>query len=631
MKILIKMIVLLIPFYLFGQTNVIEPELVSNQELTNILPYDFSKHNGKVYVNAKDVEHGLELWVFDEKINSLRMVKDINPNGDSDPIVVNTELEDVLLFVAKDENGTGLWATDGTEEGTIKLKELDFFLDNSGGINAHEATKFRMFKNKIYFSASVTTSFEHELWCTDGTIEGTKLFKDMDPNGTTSPYYMRVIAEKLIFKVYKTSNKSREVWSTDGTTENTIKLSNCYSEGESSLENLNSGASTYFFLDSLDNQGVLWVTDGTMNGTIPLTNKFDFLNLNTNSFALLGDKLYFSGRLSGGELVLFVSDGSQDGTRQVKTISLDPNSELSLMSYKGTEEQNLYFSLVEEGNYSLWISDGTSENTKKIAESLKNLNGRMSPQSSSKTFFIATDDEHGDELWVSEGTVESTHIVKDLIEGPVGSDLWFASIIVDGKVLFFFEDENGETATWITDGTESGTFILNPDLMDITHMSFYDNLYGNMLLFVEESKADTVRMWQTDMTKEGTSIIMPNDPNYSYYIYSYPFFQVELKNHVYFFAYHENKPQLYRIPNTISSVEESKLPELMTVYPNPAKDYIQLELTKPMQLSIINSTGAKVKDYGIVDNGKLNVAELRSGVYFVVDEQGNNIAKFVKE
>mgnify|MGYP006896876080 CR=1 FL=1 len=50
-----------------------------------------------------------------------------------------------------------------------------------------------------------------------------------------------------------------------------------------------------------------------------------------------------------------------------------------------------------------------------------------------------------------------------------------------------------------------------------------------------------------------------------------------------------------------------------------------------MQLSIINSTGAKVKDYGMVAGGKLNVAELHSGVYFVVDELGNNIAKFLKE
>jgi hypothetical protein len=50
-----------------------------------------------------------------------------------------------------------------------------------------------------------------------------------------------------------------------------------------------------------------------------------------------------------------------------------------------------------------------------------------------------------------------------------------------------------------------------------------------------------------------------------------------------------------------------------------------------MQLSIVNSTGARVKDYGVVADGKLNVAELLPGVYFIVDEQGKNIAKFVKE
>ena len=65
-----------------------------------------------------------------------------------------------------------------------------------------------------------------------------------------------------------------------------------------------------------------------------------------------------------------------------------------------------------------------------------------------------------------------------------------------------------------------------------------------------------------------------------------PLFHQELEGNVYFFAdYYGEGQQLYRIPNTISSVEESEKPELMTV----------------------------------------------SGVYFVVDKQGYNIAKFVKE
>ena len=629
-----KIIILLVlmPFYMFGQTKVIEPELVSNQLLTNILPYDFSKNNGKVYVNADDGVHGLELWVFDEKINSLRMVKDINPNGDSDPVVVNTELDKLLLFIAKDENGTGLWATDGTEEGTKLLKYLDFFIDDRNGVIYGSTYKFVKYKGEVYFGASTPKDFNFELWKTDGTAEGTVLFHDIYPNNSSEPINFHLLNDKLFFEIIYGKNNTPEVWSTDGTEENTIKLLDVTEVVPGSYAySLNDIQKHIFLIDTNNQKNVLWATDGSTEGTVPLTSNLDGFELNVNTFALLGGKLYFSGHLSGGEIALFVSDGSQEGTRQLKIISLNPDSKIELMSYFGKEEQNLYFSLEEEGNYSLWTSKGTPESTKKVVQSLKHINNRMSVESGSKAFFVATDELHGDELWVSDGTEETTHLVKDLIVGPDGSDVWFASIIVDGKVLFYYKDENGETATWITDGTESGTFILNPDLMDITHMSFYDNLYNGMLLFVEESKADTVRMWQTNMTKEGTSIVMPNDPNYSYYIYSYPFLQVQLNNYIYFFAYHENKPQLYRIPNTISSVEDTPQPELITVYPNPAKDFIQLELTKPMQLSIVNSTGARVKDYGVVADGKLNVAELLPGVYFIVDEQGKNIAKFVKE
>ncbi len=617
---------------MYGQTNVIEPELHSDINFEYTLSKNFMGHNGKVYVSADDRVHGLELWVFNRNMNSMRMVKDINPNGDSDPLIVSNELDHQLLFIAKDENGTALWSTDGTPEGTVKLKELQFEIANWNGVLKESDKQFIKYNNEVYFSASEPKMFDEELWKTDGTPEGTVLIKDIYTDKSSRPYNLQLLKDKLYFQVFNGLNDTPDIWSTDGTKENTIKLLDFATIVPNSFFYSKDVHEHIFIIDTSNQKNVLWSTNGSIEGTIQLINNSDGLKLNLSPASLLGGKLYFSGRFTSGELGLFVSDGSLDGTRQVNTISLDPNSELSLMSNKGTEEQNLYFSLVEEGNYSLWISNGTDKNTKKIAESLKNINVRMSAQSGLKTFFVATDDEHGDELWVSDGTEQGTHLVKDIVDGTKGSGLWFSSIIIEGKVLFYVDDENGVASTWISDGTENGTFKLNPGLNDLTHMSFYTNQYNNMLLFAEESVADTVRMWQTNMTKQGTSIIMPKNQTSSYHVNPIQFFQIELFNNIYFFAdYYGEGQQLYRIPNTISSVEDTPQPELMTVYPNPAKDYIQLELSKPMQLSIINSTGAKVKDYGMVAGGKLNVAELHSGVYFVVDELGNNIAKFLKE
>src|SRR5690606_2024819 len=106
---------------------------------------------------------------------------------------------------------------------------------------------------------------------------------------------------------------------------------------------------------------------------------------------------------------------------------------------------------------------------------------------------------------------------------------------------------------------------------------------------------------------------------------------IEFKDHIYFFAdYYGKGQQLYRIGNTITSVEKDVPQTLLTLYPNPAEDFVQIDISKPMQLSIISSTGAVVKECGTVLDGKVQVSGLSAGVYFIVDKQGNNIAKFVK-
>ena len=132
MKNILLILIILFPIDSILQAKILEPKLHSDIKfvLTDST-YDFVENNGKVYTIADDGVHGLELWVFDDNYNSLRMVKDINPNGDANPIIYKTNLEDVLLFYAYDDNGTGLWSTDGTEEGTFLLKYFHFIGNNA--------------------------------------------------------------------------------------------------------------------------------------------------------------------------------------------------------------------------------------------------------------------------------------------------------------------------------------------------------------------------------------------------------------------------------------------------------------------------------------------------------------------
>ena len=629
MKYFITVLLVMIPFGTYVQAKILEPEQHSDIKFViRDSTYDFIEHNGLVYTIADDGVHGLELWVFDEKHNSLRMVKDINPNGDANPMIFQSTLENVILFYAYDENGTGLWATDGTDKGTVLLKYF-YFYRIIAKVMEDDWNSYIVYKDELYFSASESENQGDELWKTDGTSEGTVLVKDINPDGSSSPNNFHIRGDRLLFH---TNRGLRDIWSTDGTEENTIKLTNS-KDVLNSISILRWNSSYDFFLDSLGEKKELWSTDGTVGGAVPLTDKLDDYKASNSNYAFNGDNLFFEGYTNDRKLILLVSDGTLECTKKVKTFSSDPNAYFYFLSQNNDRQQKLFFFLFENQISSLWVTDGTEEGTKMISPlELEDMYENRESNYSDKLYFTNVDDENGEDLWVSDGTAEGTKFVKNLSVGNDRSRIEFSDKVVSDKVLFLYENEKGIKSIWITDGTEAGTYILNSELRNLYRMFYHENVINDILYFREMGNDNTFRLWRTDMTEDGTYKIMPKDQKNDVHVHEYFSFQIEYKNQVYFFAdYYGEGQQLYRIPNTISSVEDTPQPELMTVYPNPAKDFIQLELSKPMQLSIVNSAGKKVKDFGVIADGKLNVAELISGVYFVVVEQGKNIAKFVKE
>lgn len=630
MKNLLFTLLMFIPFGLFSQTNVIEPELHSNVGITyRDSTFNFIEHNGLVYTIADDGIHGLELWVFDDEQNSLRMVKDININGDSNPFVVSNGLEDILLFYAYDDKGYGLWKTDGSEKGTRLIKYFNPRSNNANVLRPKEKGK-NILNGEYYFTASEVGFTNIELWKTDGTENGTKLVKDINNGGSSNPSNFHIVGDKLIFR---TSDSNNDIWSTDGTEENTFRVSSGNMEKHNSFSYWGCNSSHCFFLDSIDGKVELLSTDGTKEGTLSLSNKFEGLVIEQRDIIFIGDYLYFYGLQNDNNLILCVSDGTVLGTKQVKMFPQVQYPYIRFFSFYNSLKQVLFFEMYVDNKNSLWVTDGTESGTNDISppEFVNVLRFKESP-TTDKLYFTSRTESYREDLWVSDGTSLGTHFVNKLVEGNDKSRFEFTSEIIDDKLLYFYKDETGVASTWVTDGTGEGTSILNPNLTNLTRMYHSDNQYNNILFFTEISEADSVRMWQTNMTKVGTSIIMPKDQSNNNHVRPHQFYQIEYNNHIYFFAdYYGEGQQLYRIPNTITSVEDTPKQELMTLYPNPAKDYIQLELDKPMQLSIVNSTGSKVKDYDMVVSGKLNVAGLSTGVYFVVDELGKNIAKFVKE
>lgn len=92
----------------------------------NASPSQYVALNGEVFFRANDGENGTELWKTDGTPEGTVLVKDINPGGSSSSPSGLIAFGGLVFFEADDgTHGDELWVTDGTEAGTIMVEDLN--------------------------------------------------------------------------------------------------------------------------------------------------------------------------------------------------------------------------------------------------------------------------------------------------------------------------------------------------------------------------------------------------------------------------------------------------------------------------------------------------------------------------
>ncbi|MEK6220762.1 MAG: hypothetical protein N2D54_00760, partial [Chloroflexota bacterium] len=196
-----------------------EIDLYTDSSGSSSRPQYIAEMGGNLFFGAYTSTNGNEPRISNGvNFAGTQVLKDImdtpSPNYSSQPYYF-TGLDTMVLFSAdkSPEYGRELWASDGTEGGTVML------VDNAPGGEDGYADRFdeetvAEVNGLVYFAMNDGVHGS-EIWQSDGTAAGTQLFADLNPGKASSQPYQLVGAGDYLYFVANIDGNGFDVYSYD--------------------------------------------------------------------------------------------------------------------------------------------------------------------------------------------------------------------------------------------------------------------------------------------------------------------------------------------------------------------------------------------------------------------------------
>lgn len=396
---------------------------------------------------------GTELYVTNPDATSATLVKDIYTGSPSSSITTLATLGNKAVFFANSiQYGIEPWVSDGTEPGTVLLKDLK---NNS---NSASPANLLDVNGTLFFSAADGDVNNNELWKSDGTTAGTVLVKEIWPGLSGSNPGNFCTIDGVLYFTARNDLNNVELWRSDGT------------EG-----------GTFMVKD---------IIPGSTSGSFPVR------------LTAMNGILYFFANHPTIGTELTRSDGTDAGTLLVKEIL--PGSSILLSTSPIFVAGNQLFFAFSDGTSGteLWKSDGTAEGTL-LVKDIAPGNGSSNPGNfylaNGTLYFTANDGVNGNELWKTDGTAAGTVIVKDVFAGS-GSGNPQQFVEFENNLVFW-----GPGGLWKSNGTDAGTL----KMVDVTGTISNLTNVGGTLFFAGGPNATLMK---SNLTQEGTKTILNSSP-----------------------------------------------------------------------------------------------------------------------
>ena len=578
---------------------VILPSYTSKRPMLSVM-------GNRAFFGAFEVAHGSEPWISDGPSSGATLFQDLEPGAGSsspqqftragsrlffpaykpglgwrlwstDGIPSNTTVVDSLVsggfanltavggrVAFRDLSFPVVWASDGTNAGTVKLRDGDaasltdagsrlFFTVNFGQLWTSDLTpagtrlvkrfgntlpsSLTAFGGLLYFVAD-DGIYGPQLWKSDGTAAGTVLVAVVHPGPASSvPQFFQELNGAVFFIA------ANGLWRSDGTEGGTTQL-----VGGLMIDGSLLAANRKLFWVESGFTPVLMMNDGTAGGTAPVPVPAGLYP--QWSTVAAGDRVLFFGRQNNGDLSLWRADGSTAGSvllgvftagrfgplvpfRDAVVFLVDvPGSGAELWRSDGTPGGTSRVKLLGPsaclapprrvgrslvflagdggGGCALWSSDGTTAGTVSAGLVSGQVGGQMTPIGSARGVFAFT---NFTDLWRTDGTAPGTFLLKSF--SPAALPAASGAGTRDG--IFFAVQTNGfpdvTQQLWKTDGSVLGTVLLHDFKAngEDARISSLTTANGRLLMTVSEGVLPTAQsLWTSDGTPQGTFPVQQN-------------------------------------------------------------------------------------------------------------------------
>jgi ELWxxDGT repeat protein len=465
-----------------------------------------------IYFTAVDEMQDRELYRLNFTTRAINRVRDINPNGSSEPLEL-TVVNDKIYFTAWNvATGRELWITDGTSSGTALVKDIRTGIGQSS--SPENLTKFG---NQLLFTAN-NGSAGRELYRSSGTSQLTTMVKDIEVgSGSSDPKDLTVSGDRLYFSAFTNAN-GRELWRTNASSVGTVLV-----------EDVEPGANSSDPIEiTAWGNGVAFIGNRADVGKEVFRYEREVLNdvflLKDIVPGALGSEPEYLVE-SGGSLY-FVANSPAEGREVFRSFGISANTAVLRDINIGTGGSNparlidvdgrLYFSAwAPTTGIELYSSTGTTANTL-LVKDINLGNGGSYPNEmaevNGKLLFQAYEPSIGYELWRTSGTSSATKS-SDLFAATshsyptnltnFNSDLVFTAF-ENTKKLFIKPNGIGEKIQLSTSNS-------NWDLVDYSVAVVDDIFY-----FARQSRTgdDRMQLWKSDGTQAGTTLVKTIDGKY---------------------------------------------------------------------------------------------------------------------